>query len=239
MLLHLNGVTRYRSTPMQPATFDGESLRRRARYMPPQQSHTPNLAPWKAYNQLFHSTLPALSSWVARLGGRPLQVKTIQAYLTGAPSAHDNMSFVNQRLFHCLVLPRNIGGIGRMRKRPKREQRRHITRGRLLQMLGTCDKDTLLNANLDAAFCLAFTSFPFIGESTCSADDPDDPDLQSERSLPASKTESFNQGVTFLIAGARNDAYIVAILCFLSSLPLFLSFEKFPLFSIGTGFSRQ
>ncbi len=75
------------------------------------------------------------------------------------------------------MLQRNVAGIRRMCEQAKTKKRRHITRGLLLQMLATCNKDTLFDANLHAALCLAFASFSRIGKSTYSAEDRDDPNF--------------------------------------------------------------
>lgn len=73
------------------------------------------------------------------------------------------------------MLQRNVARIRRNREQAKTKKRRHITRGLLLQMLATCDEDTLIDANLHAALCLAFASFTRIDESAYSTEDRDDP----------------------------------------------------------------
>ena len=207
---------------------------------------------FKGIQPAFSITLPALSSWVASLGDRRLQVKTIKVYLTGVRSAHINMGFIKLGVFHNPMLQRIIAGIHRLRGEAGTKERCPITRDLLLHLLATCNKNTIYRANIYAAFCLAFAGFLRIGEFTYSAKDRNDPDFAKwsltrrsvalhqdhlELSLPASKTDPFRQGVTILIAGASDKACPVATLRFLFS--RFPAPGDAPLFDMGTGFSRQ
>ena len=180
-------------------------MRTRQTYATAQKSYT-KFCDWEAIHPAFPTSLPALTSWVATLGDRDLQVKTIKAYLTGLRSAHVDMGYIDLSVFQNPLLQRIIAGIRRMRGEAEIKERHPITRDLLIRILYLCDDNTIAGANLHAVFCLAFAGFLCIGEFTYSADDRAAPDFASwfltrrsitlhedylELSLPASKTDPF------------------------------------------------
>lgn len=186
------------------------------------------------------------------MGDRNIKVSTIKAYLTGVRSAHVDMGFEDLQMFGSPLLQRVIAGIRRLRGEANTRERRPITRDVLRELVATFDRQSRPEANLHAAFCLAFAAFLRIGEFTYSADDRQSPDFPSwsltrravafrddhlELSLPASKTDPFRRGVTIRVARIGDDA------CAYTSLRHL--FDRFPappqspLFDAGFGFSRQ
>lgn len=200
----------------------------------------------------FPSSLSTLASWVASLGAKLLQVKTIEAYLTGFRSAHVDMGYTDLGVFHNPMLQRIIAVIRRLRGEAGTKERRPITRDVVLRILTFCNENTWTGANLYAAFCLAFAGFLRIGELTCSADDRVEPEFATwflarrsvalhddylELSLPASKTDNFRRGLTILTASAADEECPVA-----ASRHLFHCFpgpRLAPLFNMGSGSLRQ
>lgn len=119
----------------------------------------------------FPATVQSLASWVASLGHRRLQVKSIKSYITGVRSAQLDIGATRAELevFHHPSLERLVNGIKRLQGEAGRRERRPITRPILLQMLALLNQDTLHGATFHAAFSLAFAAFLRIGEFTHSA----------------------------------------------------------------------
>lgn len=179
--------------------------------------------------------MAALASWVAELGDRLTATKTIKLYLSGLRSYQVDIGLGDLEVFQHPMLQRIIAGIRRLRGEKDTRERRPITRDILLKMLGLLDTNVYDDANLHAAFCLAFAAFLRCGEFTYAAKDLGASDfeswyltkksvvLQSDQltiTLPASKTDPFRQGITLTVAASNDNACAVKSLKHL--------FEKFP-----------
>lgn len=204
----------------------------------------------------FPATVQSLASWVASLGHRRLQVKSIKSYITGVRSAQLDIGATRAELevFHHPSLERLVNGIKRLQGEAGRRERRPITRPILLQMLALLNQDTLHGATFQAAFSLAFAAFLRIGEFTHSAAElnSDPSEFQEwhvtrgsiflekdwlELSLPASRTDPFRHGITITVAASHDAGCAVASLRHLFR--RFPSRKTAPLFNTDTGFTRQ
>ena len=199
----------------------------------------------------FPATPKVLADWVAHIANKRPKAKTLKAYVTGVRSVHVDMGYEDLSPFHSPLLQRVITGLRRMRGEAETRERRPITKDLLLQMLPYFDRETREGATLHAAFCLAFAGFLRTGKFTYTAKDLSDPEFSQwfltrqsvtlhedhlELLLPASKTDSFRQGVRLLIAASGDEACPVQALRHLFK---WEALSDSPLFQWEGAFTRQ
>ena len=108
----------------------------------------------------FPATLNSLSDWIAYLGDRHIQPKTIKAYLVGVRSTHIDLGFDAPEAFNHPALKRIINGIRRLRGEADAQERRPITRDVLLKLLSTFDQATLLGLPFMPLSALPLSALP-------------------------------------------------------------------------------
>jgi hypothetical protein len=149
----------------------------------------------------------------------------MKSYITGLRSLHVDMGLPIDGIFDHPRLQRIIQGARRFHGEAGTRERLPITRDILLKILQCLPRwrTDIMQANLYAAFCLAFAGFLRVGEFTWTEHpDPSNPlefarwhltwrsvDIQPDRlllTIPASKTDPFRQGVTLTISPASDPA---------------------------------
>jgi integrase len=150
----------------------------------------------------------------------------MKSYVTGLRSLHVDMGLPIDGIFDHPRLQRIIQGARRFFGEAGTRERLPITRDVLLKILQCLPRwhTDLMQANLYAAFCLAFAGFLRVGEFTWSKGDynPDYPlvfarrhltwrsvDIRTDRlllTIPTSKTDPFRHGVTLTISPAPDAA---------------------------------
>jgi integrase len=150
----------------------------------------------------------------------------MKSYITGLRSLHVDMGLPIDGIFDHPRLQRIVQGARRFYGETGTRERLPITRDVLLKVLQCLPRwrTDLMQANLYAAFCLAFAGFLRVGEFTWSNGDynPDYPlafarrhltwrsvDIQADRlllTIPTSKTDPFRHGVTLTISPASDAA---------------------------------
>jgi hypothetical protein len=164
----------------------------------------------------------------------------MKSYITGLRSLHVDMGLSTDGIFDHPRLQRIIQGARRFHGEAGTRERLPITRDVLLQVLQCLPRwrTDLMQANLYAAFCLAFAGFLRVGEFTWSKGDynPDFPpafarwhltwrsvEILSDRlllTIPTSKTDPFRHGVTLTISPASDRACPLAAIQNLLSLTM-------------------
>jgi hypothetical protein len=148
--------------------------------------------------------------------------RTMKSYITGLRSLHVDMGLPTDGIFDHPRLQRIIQGSRRFHGEAGTRERLPITRDVLLKILQCLPRwrtDTI-QANLYAAFCLAFAGFLRVGEFTWS--EYTDPlefarwhltwrsvNIQADRlllTLPSSKTDPFRHGVILTISPSFDRA---------------------------------
>jgi integrase len=183
----------------------------------------------------FPVTVPLICNWVASLGGR-VKPATMKSYITGLRSLHVDMGLPTDGIFDHPRLQRIIHGARRFHGEAGTRERLPITRDVLLKILQCLPRwrTDSAQANLYAAFCLAFAGFLRVGEFTWSNHTIDNPlefarwhltwrsvAIQADRlllTLPTSKTDPFRHGVTLTIAPSSDPACPLAAIQNLLSL---------------------
>jgi integrase len=165
----------------------------------------------------------------------------MKSYITGRRSLHVDMGLPTDGIFDHPRLQRIVQGARRFYGETGTRERLPITRDVLLKILRCLPRwrTDLMQANLYAAFCLAFAGFLRVGEFTWSKGDynPDYPlafarrhltwrsvDIQSDRlllTIPTSKTDPFRHGVTLTISPAPSAACPLAAIQNLRALTQF------------------
>ncbi|KAL7278212.1 hypothetical protein ACG7TL_008187 [Trametes sanguinea] len=160
----------------------------------------------------------AIMEWVAFLGGRSLQPKTIKSYLTSVRSLHVDAD-LPWTACESLVVQRLIRGIKRFHGEQARNPKLPITIDLLRRLCESLLDDCLSTVSFRAAITLAFAGFLRCGEFTVDKPTSYDPISHLSRgsvqflpsasapthlvlSLPSSKTDPFRKGVSILIAAA-------------------------------------
>ena len=100
-------------------------MKTRQTYVTAQKLYT-KFCDWEAIHPAFPASLPVLTSWVATLGDRDLQVKMIKAYLIGLRLVYVDMGYIDLSVFQNPLLQRIIAGIRRMRGEAEIKERRPI-----------------------------------------------------------------------------------------------------------------
>jgi hypothetical protein len=154
----------------------------------------------------------------------------MKSYITGLRSLHIDMGLPTDGIFDHPRLQRIIHGARRFHGETGTRERLPITRDVLLKVLQCLPRwrTDLLQANLYAAFCLAFAGFLRVSEFTWTEYTPNNQlefarwhltwrsvDIQTDRlllTIPASKTDPFRQGVTLTISPASDPACPLAAL---------------------------
>ena len=149
--------------------------------------------------------------------------KTIDSYLMGLRSHHIDLDYSDNDLnaFANPILKRIIAGIRRRNGEAGTLERTSITRDILLQLLSKLHQSNRDQANIHAAFSLAFAGFLRLDEITYTATDLASDDFSQwhvtrasmklratymELHLPASKTDPWRQGVSISIAATGDNA---------------------------------
>jgi hypothetical protein len=150
----------------------------------------------------------------------------MKSYITGLRSLHVDMGLPIDGIFDHPRLQRIVQGARRFYGEAGTRERLPITRDVLLKILHCLPRwrTDPMQANLYAAFCLAFAGFLRVGEFTWSKGDynPDYPlafarrhlswrsvDIRADRlllTIPTSKTDPFRHGVTLTISPASDAA---------------------------------
>jgi hypothetical protein len=148
----------------------------------------------------------------------------MKSYITGLRSLHIDMGLPTDGIFDHPRLQRIIHGARRFHGEAGIRERLPITREVLLKVLQCLPRwrTDLMQANLYAAFCLAFAGFLRVSEFTWTDYTPNNQlefarwhltwrsvDIQTDRlllTIPASKTDPFRQGVTLTISPASDSA---------------------------------
>jgi hypothetical protein len=153
----------------------------------------------------------------------------MKSYITGLRSLHVDMGLPIDGIFDHPRLQRIIQGARRFHGEAGTRERLPITRDVLLKILQCLPRwrTDIMQANLYAAFCLAFAGFLRVGEFTWTqySSNPLEfarwhltwrsVDIQADRlllTLPTSKTDPFRQGITLTIAPASDPACPLAAL---------------------------
>lgn len=191
--------------------------------------------------------------WVASLGDRRLQPKTIKGYLSSVRSLHVDAGIPFEACESATV-QRLIRGIKRYYGERERNPKLPILLPILQKLAAVCgDLNLIENLNFDAAIKLAWAGFLRTGEFTVNSGKNFDPTENLCRSavefipnitdpshirltLPASKTDPFRKGVSILIARAPPEAASTCAVLALRS--LFLRDPQplsSPLFREGSG----
>jgi hypothetical protein len=156
----------------------------------------------------------------------------MKSYITGPRSLHIDMGLLTDGIFDHPRLQRIIHGARRFHGEAGTRERLPITRDLLLRILQCLPhwRTDPMQANLYAAFCLAFAGFLRVGEFTWSKTDytPNNPlefarwhltwrsvDIRADRlllTLPSSKTDPFRHGVTLTISPSMDPACPLAAL---------------------------
>ncbi len=164
----------------------------------------------------------AVMEWVASLGARGLQPKTIKSYLTGVRSLHVDAD-LPFAVCESPVVQRLIRGIKRYHGERARNPKLPITLDILRRLCSSLSPTSLQDVNFQAAITLAFAGFLRCGEFTVSKESAYSPSTSLSRgsaqflpdlatathvviSLPASKTDPFRKGVSILVASAPGAA---------------------------------
>ena len=175
----------------------------------------PNLL--ESPGQYLPATSFAILEWIASLGDRALQPKTIKSYRASLRSLHVDAGLPFENC-ESPTVQRLIRGIKRFYEEQSRQPKLPITLSILQQLVGLSgDCSIISNAIIDAAEKVAWAGFLRCEEFTIGDKDKFDPAVHLTRAcvdflpsfanpthvrltLPASKTDPFRKGVTILIA---------------------------------------
>ena len=87
------------------------------------------------YKPAFPASVDSLAQWIAELGNRRLEPKTVKSYLTGIRSAHIDLGYYLPKVFESPVLERLIKSIRRMHGKSDTQERLPFIKDLLLQVL--------------------------------------------------------------------------------------------------------
>lgn len=193
------------------------------------------------------ATPRVIVEWVASLGARALQPKTIKSYLSAVRSLHVDEGLPFDAC-ESETVRRVIRGIKRFYGEKVRNPKLPITLG-ILQQLAAVSGDCSIrnNAVFDAAMKLAWAGFLRCGEFTLGTGEKFNPAVHLTRGcitfepsldnpthvrfdLPASKTDPFRKGVSILIAKAPPGSTTCAVSALQKLFQLFPESPNAPLF---------